>query len=474
MSFPRRHLILLLCLINLSLVFCSASYSRSLETMEEESLGLLKYEIDDVYVGNLTHTIQIINRSPFPVRGELFVPLIKNETRRCVVILHDVSSSKAIHQSILNDASGNVYFYLDELRIDGEQNVRVELNYYVFSFSIHYLVNSSIVENYDTGSEIYRVHTKPEELIECDDSRIVSLARNLTVDVDDWHEKALRINDFVRHHMHYEVQEEEMGALWALEKRLGDCSEYSYLFVALCRAAGIPARIQAGFAFHSENEVLEDGHMWAEYYLENYGWVPVDVTWRLFDVIDDRHFGSIQSVPETMSYANYFFDCEVERNVEDEQTVSLVPCSLDVFNSSFIENVMNTVQKTKQARFAIYFGKIFGTHLIFSSEVEDVEKTLIEGKVQLQSAIDFWDENPQIAESRVTNALEKIEKTLQNTWMLIVKVFIIFVSISVSIMLTAFFFLKQRQSGRKNLAHADLNTEQVKASSAFANHEKHK
>jgi len=262
--------------------------------------------------------------------------------------------------------------------------------------------------------------------------------------------------------------------LWALEKRLGDCSEYSYLFVALCRAAGIPARIQAGFAFHSENEVLEDGHMWAEYYLENYGWVPVDVTWRLFDVIDDRHFGSIQSVPETMSYANYFFDCEVERNVEDEQTVSLVPCSLDVFNSSFIENVMNTVQKTKQARFAIYFGKIFGTHLIFSSEVEDVEKTLIEGKVQLQSAIDFWDENPQIAESRVTNALEKIEKTLQNTWMLIVKVFIIFVSISVSIMLTAFFFLKQRQSGRKNLAHADLNTEQVKASSAFANHEKHK
>ena len=445
MSFPRRHLILILCLLNFSLVFSSASYLPSLETREEESLGPLKYEINDVYIGNLRHTIQIINHSPFPVKGELFVPLVKNETTRHFVILHDVSSSKAIHQSILNDTSGNVYFHLNELRIDGDQNVRLELNYYVFSFSIQYLVNSSIVENYDAGSEIYRLYTKPEELIECNDSRIVSLACNLTVGVDGWHEKTLRINDFVRRHMHYEVQEDEMGALWALENGLGDCSEYSYLFVALCRAAGIPARIQAGFAFHSEKELLEDGHMWAEYYLKNYGWVPVDVTWRLFDVIDNRHFGSIQSVPEIISYANYFFDCEVESDVEEKQSVSLAPCSPDVFNSSFIENIMNTVQKTKQARFAIYLGKIFGTHLIFPSEVKDIEKMLIEGKVQLQNGVDSRDENPQIAELRVANALEKIENTLQNTWMLIAKVFIILISILIIVMLTAFFFLKQHQ-----------------------------
>jgi len=55
------------------------------------------------------------------------------------------------------------------------------------------------------------------------------------------------------------------------------------------------------------------------------------------------------------------------------------------------------------------------------------------------------DENPQIAELRVANALEKIENTLQNTWMLIAKVFIILISILIIVMLTAFFFLKQHQ-----------------------------
>ncbi|MEM2250451.1 MAG: transglutaminase-like domain-containing protein [Candidatus Bathyarchaeia archaeon] len=98
-------------------------------------------------------------------------------------------------------------------------------------------------------------------------------------------------------YLRYEIQNEERGALWALENGIGDCSEYSYLFIALCRAAGIPARIQAGFTFHYAGQVLKDGHMWAEYYLENYGWMPVDATWQLFNTIDSKHFSSFRSIP---------------------------------------------------------------------------------------------------------------------------------------------------------------------------------
>ena len=186
--------------------------------------------------------------------------------------------------------------------------------------------------------------------------------------------------------------------------------------------------------------------MWAEYYLENYGWIPADVTWRLFDEIDDKHFSSIQSVPEIMSYANFFFDCKKEeKNVEDEQTVSLTPCSTDVFGDSFVEDVVKTVQKMKQSRFAIFLGKVFGTHLIFPSTVKEVEQTFLEVEIQMQNVIDFWDENPKIAESNAANALENIEKTLRNAWVVIVKVFVIFVSILVVVMLIGFFFLKRYQ-----------------------------
>ena len=437
MSFSHRQVASLLSLVTLFLVFCSMTCLSFSETVQEEIPGLLKYEINGVYVGSLKHVIQIVNNSPAPVSGELFVPLIKNETAQRYVILRNNSLSK------VNDSSGNIYFHLDHLRIGGGQTFRVELNYYVVSFNIHYLIDSSVVENYDTSSEMYRKYTGSEELMESDNSRVISLVHNLTGNVDDWHGKALKIYDFVRRHMHYEVQDEERGALWALENGVGDCSEYSYLFVALCRAAGIPARIKAGFAFHRATESLEDGHMWAEYYLENYGWIPVDVTWRLFDKIDDKHFSSIQSVPEEISYANYVFECKEEKNLEDEQMVSVTPCSAGVFDDSFVENIVKTVQKVRQAKFSIFLGKVFGTPLIFPSEAKEVEQTFLESEIQLQNAIDSWDEDPRIAESNAVSALENVEETLQNSWMLIAKAFAIFISIPVVIMLIGFFFLRR-------------------------------
>ena len=58
------------------------------------------------------------------------------------------------------------------------------------------------------------------------------------------------------------------GVITALEKRQGDCAEMSAVFVALCRAAGIPARL-----------VWVPNHNWAEMYLTDKGgkghWIPV-------------------------------------------------------------------------------------------------------------------------------------------------------------------------------------------------------
>ena len=61
------------------------------------------------------------------------------------------------------------------------------------------------------------------------------------------------------------------SAVRALETRSGDCNELTVLFVALARAAGVPARPVGGL-------LLRDGrfyyHSWAEVYIGD--WVPVD------------------------------------------------------------------------------------------------------------------------------------------------------------------------------------------------------
>lgn len=441
-----NYAITLLYLVSFSSALYPATSLYSTLTMQDDHKVFLRYEVNDVYVENVKHLIKISNfYSTSVTGGKLFVPIIRNETNDHYVILYNVSSSNRVQPTIRKDNSGNIYACWDDICINGQRTFEVELSYHVFSFSVNYLVNSNLIANHNRGSNRYRRYTQPEDLIESTNPKIVSEAENLTRSTSNFHEKVFKIYEFVTKHIHYAVQPEERGALWALENKTGDCSEYSYLFVALCRAAGIPARVQAGFAFHSFSEKLKDGHMWVEYYLENYGWIPVDATWGLFDEMDGHHFSSIQSVPEIIPYANYVFNYTSgpeEKYVKNEQLISTEPCSTSVFNNSFLENTVKIIPKLRQAKFAILIGKIFGTSLLFPSEAGEVEQNFLESEIQLQNAIESWEELPKIGQSNVANALEKTEKVVQSAWLLIVKALTVFISIPMIILLIASFLLK--------------------------------
>lgn len=62
---------------------------------------------------------------------------------------------------------------------------------------------------------------------------------------------------------------EDRGALYALRTMRGDCSEFMYLFIALCRANGIPARAVGGYIC-SEDSIINPNnyHNWAEVFLD--------------------------------------------------------------------------------------------------------------------------------------------------------------------------------------------------------------
>lgn len=66
------------------------------------------------------------------------------------------------------------------------------------------------------------------------------------------------------------------GALWALKEKKGDCTEFADLFIALCRANGLPARFCQGYILSEVKEGDTPKHDWAEVHFSNYGWVPFD------------------------------------------------------------------------------------------------------------------------------------------------------------------------------------------------------
>ncbi len=79
--------------------------------------------------------------------------------------------------------------------------------------------------------------------------------------------------------IHYDQVRSEAPCDWVLDTGWFDCQLASALFVALCRARGIPARLIGG---HLLYRLLPTNHYWAEAWLEERGWVPVDfLSWDL-------------------------------------------------------------------------------------------------------------------------------------------------------------------------------------------------
>jgi Transglutaminase-like superfamily len=67
---------------------------------------------------------------------------------------------------------------------------------------------------------------------------------------------------------------------YACDARRGNCTDFHAIFIGYCRALGIPARFAIGFPLPSERGAGEISgyHCWAECYVKDLGWVPVDAS----------------------------------------------------------------------------------------------------------------------------------------------------------------------------------------------------
>jgi len=118
----------------------------------------------------------------------------------------------------------------------------------------------------------------------------------------------------------------DRGALWALENKQGDCTEFAGLFAALCRADGIPARVLSGFTC-PKNMILKPYslHNWAEFYDGK--------VWRLADPLE-RNFDANQAMYIAFAVLD---DCEprtVNNELESNVGAALAACPSAFFSYS--------------------------------------------------------------------------------------------------------------------------------------------
>ena len=129
----------------------------------------------------------------------------------------------------------------------------------------------------------------PDTYWESDNPDIIELAKSLIEGSPTNTEKARAIYDYIVQELTYsntaltDINRIRLGAIESLrDKDNVICQEFTDLFIALTRAAGVPSRMLAGYttAGAGYNLPLNTLHAWAEFYSEDGEWIAVDPTWE--------------------------------------------------------------------------------------------------------------------------------------------------------------------------------------------------
>lgn len=235
----------------------------------------------------------------------------------------EILSIKPLPQSRFIDPDyGNEILYWDFATVPEQAVYRVEIRVRFVSYELSTWVDSAKVQPYNTDSPEYSLYTRSSATIHITPA-IKTMAKMIIAEEDNPYLQAKQICYAVSECIQYKILDHERGrgidCLLAhpiknpdsdTQFYEGSCSQYSALFVALCRSVGIPARcVFAYFGprqrisrteeelepfYDFENEKSASGlagvqhygvlipHMWAEFYVQDIGWVPVDAMVDMF------------------------------------------------------------------------------------------------------------------------------------------------------------------------------------------------
>ncbi|MCB0194371.1 MAG: DUF4129 domain-containing protein [Anaerolineae bacterium] len=120
--------------------------------------------------------------------------------------------------------------------------------------------------------------------------RVLTLARDLTVDAPTPYDRAKAIETYLRRFPYTldlptPPRQRDLVDYFLFDLQQGYCDYYASAMVVLARAAGLPARLAVGYATGSYDDanaqyiVTEaDAHSWPEIYFPNYGWIAFEPT----------------------------------------------------------------------------------------------------------------------------------------------------------------------------------------------------
>ncbi|MCJ7553429.1 MAG: hypothetical protein MUO34_06035 [Ignavibacteriaceae bacterium] len=181
---------------------------------------------------------------------------------------------------ILTDKWGQktALFHFDDLKPGEKTEIQVTT---VFeSYNVRYFIYPENVGSLnDIPKEIKNKYLLDDEKYQINSKIIQETIKKVVGDEKNPYWIMRNLHQYLIDHLHYIMDGAWDTAPTVITNGHGSCSEYSFVFIALCKAAGLPTRYVGSTWDRKELAYMDDVyHRWVEVYLPNYGWIPTDPT----------------------------------------------------------------------------------------------------------------------------------------------------------------------------------------------------
>ena len=258
-----------------------AQTSEPTETSETDSFfkASIATSAKKTRIIRLTAHLTTINKSSIPVNKYIYRLTIPPNTESQYSVLESSTTPVAAIKDHKNGCNQYAEFHFP---VEPQSDHKIDVSFLVLLRPVDYLKVKS-VDHEKVDSEGMARWLEPSKLIETDSKEVALAAMEAFAKVGENQSKesvAKVAYKYPRSKLKYKLQKASLGAKKVLTTGVGDCTDFTCLFAALCRTKEIPARKIAVFNFGKNTSIKKNvpNHHIEECYLDTHGWIPVDPT----------------------------------------------------------------------------------------------------------------------------------------------------------------------------------------------------
>ncbi len=226
----------------------------------------------------VTHTHQAMNFGPNMLK-ELDIHLAVPVDRPNQEIKGEVEFSEGL-SGMVKDQWGQQTAHFHRENVDDDELFSASMTIAATLYEVRYFIDPAKVGNLEEiPEEVKEKYLANNEKYQYEHPYIQKVLKEELKDEENPYWMARKLYNYLLANMYYEMAGGWNTAPAVLERGNGSCSEYTFTYIALCRAAGIPARYVGSVVIRGDKTSMDDVfHRWAEIYLPGYGWIPVDAS----------------------------------------------------------------------------------------------------------------------------------------------------------------------------------------------------